>query len=329
MDNHLHVAIATDDAYTMYAGIMLYSLFENNEVFKRITVHVLDNGITNDGKKRLEDIVNSFGRNICYYNCSEIDNWLGKEIVNMFNTSVTNVPITSYARLFLPKLIDSDIDKILYLDVDGIVLGDFMELWCKDIHEFSALGAMDNVGSKAKECIGLDKTYKYINAGVLLLNLKQLRENKFITKMKTFISQYNGNVYHHDQGIINGVLHDSIGYLEPEYNMMSFMFEHKKASYIEKRYSIQNYYSTNQIEYAKNNPVFIHFTEGNLLRPWVKGCRHPLKYIWEEYRDKTVWRDTKLESDKRSFKLKLLAKINLYLPAAFVNYIMKCREDLI
>lgn len=322
MDNHLHVAIATDDAYIMFAGIMIYSLFENNKNWENITVHVLDNGISKDGIDKLNYIATLFDRHVCYYNCTDIGYWLGEKIVNMFKTSDTNVPISAYARLFLPQIIDKKIDKILYLDVDSIVLGDYSALWNKKITNYSVLGVIDNVNSKAKKCIGLDDDYKYINSGVLLMNLNKMREIGFVLKFTDFINKYNGYVYHHDQGIINGVLHDTIGYLEPEYNMMSFVYEYKKASSIKQRYCITDYYSDAQIEYAKANPVFIHFTEGNFQRPWVKGCKHPLKNIWMDYRDKTSWSGSPLKEDERTIKLKIFMQMNRLLPASIMNKVV-------
>ena len=56
MDNHLQVAYATDNGYIKYTGISMYSLFDNNKNFDDITVHILDNGISDEGKKQLKDI---------------------------------------------------------------------------------------------------------------------------------------------------------------------------------------------------------------------------------------------------------------------------------
>lgn len=36
-----------------------------------------------------------------------------------------------------------------------------------------------------------------------------------------FIKKKNGNVFHHDQGTINGVLKDKVLYLHPKFNAMT------------------------------------------------------------------------------------------------------------
>ena len=288
MDNHLQVAYATDNGYIKYTGISMYSLFDNNKNFDDITVHILDNGISDEGKKQLKDIADLFSRTIIFYDCSKIGEWLGNEVLEMFERGNTNISISSYARLFLPQLVSKDVDKILYLDADSIVIGSFRELWKIDNGNFSIMGVIDNVSAEAKERIGLSDKSRYINAGVVLMNIEMLRNMNFTELVKAFIAKYHGCVYHHDQGVINGVLHSTIGYLMPQYNMMSYMFETKTIVDTANRYMIENYYSDEEMRYAENHPVFIHFTEGNLQRPWVQNCKHPLRDKWIYYKNKTI-----------------------------------------
>lgn len=327
MNNHLHIAFATDDKYVMYTGIAMYSLFDNNKEFKNITVHILDNGVSEQSRKQLGNIANLFLREIIFYDCSEIGKWLGNDIIEMFNKENTNVPISSYARLFLPKLLNKNLNKILYLDADSIITGNYMELWNLDNSQYSVMGVIDNVTKKAKEKVGLPIEYQYINAGVMLINLKLMREMNFTNLAKQFILKYNGYVYHHDQGIINGVLHETIGYLPPQYNMMSFMFETSNIVDVKKRYFLHEFYSDDQLKYAAKHPVFIHFTEGNFQRPWVIGCKHPMRDIWETYKEKTVWRNVEMIKDTRSVKLKLLAWMRLNLPLGVMGFILKVLEN--
>lgn len=321
MNNHLHVAMSSDNKYAMFAGISIYSLFKNNTSFENITIHILDNGLDTDNKAHLLKIADEFNRAICFYDCSSIQNWLGKDITDLFVHEITNITISTYARLFLPKILNESIDKVLYLDCDSITLGSYKDLWSIDNSQFSVMGVIDNVSEIAKRKVGLNKNHNYINAGVVLLNLKMLRKINFIDKFKSFIDKHSGRVFHHDQGIINAVLSDSIGYLPPQYNMMSFVFESSNADTIKSLHDLPYYYSNEEISYAKKYPVFIHFTEGNLQRPWVKGCKHPLKSQWELYKSKTIWSDVSLLPDKRPLKLKILAWINLNLP--FINKLIK------
>ena len=315
MDNCLHVAYATDDNYVMYVGISMYSLFNNNRTFSGITVHILCNNVSAEKKQQLCDIAREFDRNILFYDCSDISKWLGESVMVMFRNEKTNVPITSYVRLFLPNIIDGSISKMLYLDADSIISGNYNELW-NDVNsdKYTVMGVIDNVSEEAKVKVGLDADYAYINAGVLLMNLSLMRKNNSVKSFTEFIERYNGRVFHHDQGVINGVLSKSIGYISPKYNMMSFMYETKRASDIAKRYGIKKYYSEQEIKEAFESPVFLHFTEGNLQRPWVCGCKHPLRGKWIYYKNKTIWKNVPMCADNRGAKLKLLSWMRLNMP---------------
>jgi len=322
MDETLRIAMATDDNYVPFTGISLYSLFENNRDFDAIVIYILDNGISHEGKKKLNDIALLFHRTVEFIDCSQIGNWLGDEIMEMFRSEKTNVPISSYARLFLPDLLPENIEKVLYLDVDSVTIGSFRELWSQKIEDCSVLGVRDNVSIEAKNRVGLSSDASYINAGVLMMNLRKLREMGFIGKMRSFIHKYNGRVFHHDQGVINGLLFDSIGFLPLKYNMMSFVFESNSSNEISLKYSLPEFYSEEEYQSAKRTPVFLHYTEGNLQRPWVEHCRHPMKEKWFEYRDKTDWKDMPLKPDTRSAKLKLLAWMNLNLPVKVTKLLL-------
>lgn len=76
---------------------------------------------------------------------------------------------TPYAsiRLFLDML---DVpDKIIYLDADIMCLSDISELYDTDIEEYEFGAALDIVGHKLLHP-------RYCNSGVLLLNMKKIRE---------------------------------------------------------------------------------------------------------------------------------------------------------
>ena len=51
----MNILLASDDNYTPLLAVTLYSLLENNEnEFNRINIYVLDGGISDYNKKRIE-----------------------------------------------------------------------------------------------------------------------------------------------------------------------------------------------------------------------------------------------------------------------------------
>ncbi len=80
---------------------------------------------------------------------------------------------TPYAliRLFLDEL---DVpSRVLYLDADTVVAGDISELWQTPLDSYELAGVLDHYG---KIFMGIRYMRKYINSGVLLLNLDMIRK---------------------------------------------------------------------------------------------------------------------------------------------------------
>lgn len=78
----------------------------------------------------------------------------------------------------LPELLPDNIDKLIIFDAgDVLVFRDLSELYNYDMEEYWVLGTPEPVG------IFLSSKYynitKYINIGSILLNVKELKKNKF------------------------------------------------------------------------------------------------------------------------------------------------------
>ena len=82
-------------------------------------------------------------------------------------------------RLFADK-VNGMPDKLLYLDIDMMANGDISELYNIDIEEYEYAAVKEKYGSKI---IRLD----YINAGMLLLNMKKIRQTGLLEKAREMI----------------------------------------------------------------------------------------------------------------------------------------------
>lgn len=77
-------------------------------------------------------------------------------------------------RLFLDQ-IDGLPDKMLYLDYDTVACKDIQELWDIDLQDYEFAGAKDYYGR-------FFINRNYINSGVLLINLKRVKETKLFER---------------------------------------------------------------------------------------------------------------------------------------------------
>ena len=88
---------------------------------------------------------------------------------------------TPYTLLrLLADLVPNMPDKILYLDIDMMAAGDISKLYNIDITNYEYAAAKEKYGSKL---LYLD----YINAGMLLLNMKKIKETKLLEKARELI----------------------------------------------------------------------------------------------------------------------------------------------
>lgn len=114
-------------------------------------------------------------------------------------------------RAALTKIFPN-LNTILSLDVDTIVNENISDLWDIDLTNYYIAGAIEPKKST--------ENYMYINAGVMLINLKKLREDK---KDDEIINILNTNHFTFDiQDAYNKQCQTKIYELSPEYNVNSF-----------------------------------------------------------------------------------------------------------
>ena len=142
---------------------------------------------------------------------------------------------TPYTLLrLLVDLVPNMPDKLLYLDIDMMICGDLNELYSLDASDVEYLAVKEKYGSKL---LYLD----YINAGMLLFNMKLCKENHLFEKARDFIR--NKKLMFADQDAI-------------------YMATTKKAL-INRKYNEQS-------KFNKKETIVCHFCKRLLLWPWFK-----------------------------------------------------------
>lgn len=92
-----------------------------------------------------------------------------------------NAYCTPYTLLrLLADLVPNMPEKLLYLDIDMMAAGDISELYNTDITEYEFAAVREKYGSII---IAPD----YINAGMLLMNMKKIKETKLLEKARHLI----------------------------------------------------------------------------------------------------------------------------------------------
>lgn len=269
----INVVCNIDNGYSAYCGTMLTSLFKNN-LEEDITVYLVTDFIDDDNYILFRQLAESYNNTI---HIVLVDLKRFKDLP--YGGKFSNISLATYYRLAIPQIIEN-IDKVLYLDSDIIVNKDIKKLWNIDISD-SYLAAIEDNPSIAKNAIQRLKysaQYSYFNAGVMLLNLKNLRLIDFTNAAFKYLDTHIDRILFHDQDVMNALLHEKIKYLPVEFNTMECMY--MKSPQIADRYRAS-------LHQALAEPYIIHYT--GRVKPWFIECHHPYKDIYDYYHAMSPW----------------------------------------
>ena len=164
----MDILYSSDENYVKFAMVSIASLLENNQLAENITIYFIADELSEASKLQLESIVLLFNRKIEFIDAKNIDiSFIRK----------TDFSPAGYYRLMIAEMIHSD--KILYIDCDTVILGTLEELWSIDLEENLVAGVKDTVEDFMAVGVGLSNNSGYINSGVMLYNLKKMREINF------------------------------------------------------------------------------------------------------------------------------------------------------
>jgi len=296
----MNILFSSDDNYARHMGVAIYSILSHNEHCSKIRFFIVDNNISVENKNNIETIVLGFNNSDLLF--IPFSKWTENLHLNM----IWPISISAYARLFIGEMLPLDIDRVLYLDSDIIVNNDLLELWNIDLGD-NVIGAVqDQVSDKIKVGVGLSSNEQYFNSGVLLINLKKWREIGVGTEAIKFIQMHNGRVLHHDQGVLNGLLKSAWFKLPLKYNVMTI-------HYIMSQRRIQDYYNdyaifyeNKEIQESTKYPTILHFTPSFTSRPWERGCKHPLSYLYLDALHNTPWANHTLDKVHNPWYIRLI-----------------------
>jgi lipopolysaccharide biosynthesis glycosyltransferase len=117
-------------------------------------------------------------------------------------------------------------DKAIYIDSDTCIVGDISELYNIDLKD-NLFGGCTDISCENNEDFCMYFKYntgvtidKYINSGVLLMNMKKLREVEFESHFLYLLNKYHFDTVCPDQDYINAMAKGKILYLPNEWNAM-------------------------------------------------------------------------------------------------------------
>jgi len=302
----MNVLYTCDNNYLWLMGISALSLFENNKNIKELQVFLLGANISPDNKTILKEISEKYNRVLNIIDVPKLD--IPDSLIS------ARWPISAFTRLYAGQLLPQSIDNILYLDCDTIIKGDISPLENQNLDQYVFNGVKDCIGKAYKNNIGIENDAPYINAGVMLMNLKLIRNIDIKNAIDQYMNSYEKFINYADQDILNGVFKGKIGIISPDYNVMTIdtIYSHKEICLLRKP---TNFYIEQELVAAVNNPRIIHYTTNmEVIRPWFSNTNHPLANEFVRYMKISPWKDEKLEKKTYTSKEDRIIKVIQKLP---------------
>ncbi len=229
MRKDIPIFFSTDDNYIPYLDVAITSLIANASKEYSYRLVVLHTGLIEDNIAKVKEN-EAPGFKIDFIDISKDVESIKSRFKNIYHFSVV-----TYYRLFIASLFP-EYDKILYLDCDLVVLGDISELYNTELGD-NILGAapeqfVQNTSEfrdYAEKALGVDPD-RYVNAGVLLINLKEFRKAGIEKKFIKLITDYDFDLLDPDQAYLNYLCNDRIHILLNGWNKepMPLSLEGKK-----------------------------------------------------------------------------------------------------
>ena len=230
----IHLALAFCDpkgTYCQHAAVTIASVFANTK--SPVCFHVLhDDTLTQDNKEKLEKLAADFKQEIDFIN---VGTMLDEGKIRPMNLGVQGAgPRGALFRFCLPYVLQED--KVIYFDCDIVCQLDIAELWNIDLQEKSLAAVPDNhalnyletgkVVSHKREVklwnfLGIHYE-KYFNSGVLVMNLKKMRDNNFMQRVEKAYQYFRECFVYNDQDCLNYLFTDDMVVLPEKFNHVRF-----------------------------------------------------------------------------------------------------------
>jgi lipopolysaccharide biosynthesis glycosyltransferase len=270
------VCYCFDKGYANFTAVSSYSLHINSQVPPQIFWIVPANDF--DYCLNLLQSINKIGMDITLIklNSEHFAGWKGHN--------------TTYYRLLLPQLLD--FDKVIYIDSDTIVLSDLVELYNHDLSDSLVAGVVDPGGHTSTIFHLFKDKDPYLNAGLLLMNLKSMRELNFLEACKRTYFKFKDEINYGDQDILNLVTVGRKKVLDPKFCWLMQ----------------PNLFTYSQFYEEIKKSDIVHFV--GAIKPWMKWCSPKVFEFWWNFANKLGISDLHPEEITNIMHVLFLAQVH-------------------
>ena len=283
------IVMASDENFAMPLATSLRSLVDANRQHWPLDVTILTDGFSGAGRHRVERSLPEGAANV---------KWRVIEASAYDGISMaSHLSRMTFARLQLADSFAPDVGRAIYLDADTLVLGDLSDLSGFDLGD-ATLGAVADFhldGALRRNAVcdpGVPRVDGYFNAGMLVIDLHRWRRLNIGTRALKYLAEHPTTPYS-DQDALNVVCQGA-------------------WADVGDRWNFQNHHWTRIKRLPSDKtPAIVHFITAQ--KPWKPSSMSPNARLYDEYRDRTMFRRgalEKLRAEAESFMRRVHRKIS-------------------
>lgn len=222
MTREIPIFFTIDDSYAPFLAVALYSAIRNADPNRQYKAIILHQGLSEENADKLLALQTEnfqIALTPMQANFEALDDRMSNRLRCDYFT------LTIYFRLFIPAMFP-EYDKAIYVDSDVVLTEDIAKLYDTDIGEHF-IGACNDLSiadipelvGYTENAVGVKHT-EYINSGVLLMNLKKLRQCDLEGHFLNLLNTYHFDSIAPDQDYLNAMCNGKIFYLDPAWDAM-------------------------------------------------------------------------------------------------------------
>lgn len=265
--NSINLLVTIDKNYLPPLNTMLesYSRVHNGI---HTDVYVVHSSLTDDDIECIKEHVSETDTDIHSIRITE--SWFKDTPV------IERLPEESFYRLMAFNYLPESIDKILYLDPDIYIMRSLTDMYETDIGDkyIAACGHFTgfvNSFNFARLALDKDLQERYINSGVMLMNIDAIRRDFTIQGILTSLEENMQRLWLGDQDLINILFGSNMVLLDEKiYNMDERTYKYNKRSYT--------------LSDVEANTAIVHYN--GKYKPWLNGYKGVLDVFYPPQENK-------------------------------------------
>lgn len=261
----MNILVTIDANYIMPLNTMLWSLQCSNPNTDFI-VYVANSSLTDEEFDRIGKGLNK--SNFTFHSVK-----FEHELLNDAPV-LKRITKETYYRLLAVDFLPECVDRILYIDPDTVIINSITRFYNIDFEGKLLAGAGHFSGIVEefnKHRLNMSKDSRYINAGILMMNIASMRYFVDTNYIFNFIRKNIKKLFLADQDVINALYHDKTIYVdETVYNLDERVYRRIKDKVGK--------------DYVDDNTVVIHYDGSS--KPWHEEYKGLLqKYFLKYYNE--------------------------------------------